>query len=128
MKKGIAEEVTAKELSATKLTEKLRLLLSDQKYKNNAIAASKVFRDQKETPLERGLWWIEWALRNPDAVHFRSSASDFSFFEMQSIDVIAFLTVVLVIIVLAVVVLLRKLLKLILCRRSKVDSKKRKHE
>lgn len=127
MKKGIAEEVAAKDLSAAKLTEKLRLLLSDPKYKNNVVAASKVFRDQKDTPLERGLWWIEWALRNPNAVHFKSSASDLNFFEIQSIDVIAFSTVAVVTIVFVIVAMLRKLLKRVFGRRSTVDSK-RKHE
>lgn len=126
MKKGVAEELLIKDLSSSTLTEKIRLLLSDTKYKNNMVAASNAFRDQKDSPLERGLWWIEWAMRNPDAVHFKSSGTNLSFVEIQSIDVIAFLTLILVVVTFVVLVIIRKLLRLILCPRRK-DSKS-KHE
>lgn len=125
MKKGVAEEVIAKDLSSSALTDKIKLLLFEEKYKYNTIAASKAFRDQKETPLERGLWWIEWVLRNPDAVHFKSPASDLSFFEIQSVDVIAFLTIVLAALTYGTFLVLRKLLKLILCRKSRNNSKRK---
>lgn len=125
MKKGIAEEVIAKDLTSSALTDKIKLLLFEEKYKYNMIAASKAFRDQKETPLERGLWWIEWVLRNPDAVHFKSPANGLSFFEIQSVDVIAFLTIVLVALTYGTFLVLRKLLKLILCRKSRDNSKRK---
>lgn len=127
MQKGIAEQLAIKDLTSTSLTEKIDQLLSDGKYRKNIVAASKVFRDQKDTPLELGLWWIEWALRNPNAVHFRSSGTDLSFFEIQSIDVIAFLTVALVVIAVIMLAVLRKLLKLVLCRIAK-DSRKSKSD
>lgn len=127
MKKGMAEQLLASDLSSVTLTEKINVLLTDQKYKRNAIAASKVFRDQKDTPLERALWWIDWAMRNPDANHFKNSANDLNFFEIHSMDVIAFLTLVLALLTYGIFLILRKLLKLILCR-SRVEKSKRKTE
>lgn len=123
LKKGIAEQIFAKDLSASALTEKITLLLSDQKYKKNIAAASKVFRDQKETPLERGLWWIDYAMRNPDAAHFKSSANDLSFFEIHSMDVIAFLTIIVAAFTYGTFAILRKILKLILCRSNNANTK-----
>ncbi len=120
MQKGIAEQLAIKDLTSASLTEKIGQLLSDGKYKRNILAASKVFKDQKDTPLERGLWWIEWALRNHNAVHFKSSSADLNFIQIQSIDVIALLSLVLVAMVLVVVVVLRKFVNLIIriCKGS----------
>lgn len=86
---------------------------------------SKAFRDHKDTPLERGLWWIEWALRNPDAVHFKSSVSGLSFFEIQSIDVIAFLTLFLAALIYGIFVIIRKIIKQIFCRKGNDDTKRK---
>lgn len=33
---------------------------------------SKRFRDQATKPLDRAIWWIEWAIRNPNAEHLKS--------------------------------------------------------
>lgn len=91
------------------------------------IAASRAFRDQKETPLERALWWIEWAMRNPNPVHFESPATELNFIHIQSIDVIAFLTLISVMIIFALFIILRKLLKFILHRTCQERSKS-KHD
>lgn len=123
MQKGIAEQLAIKDLTSSLLTEKIHQLLSDEKYKKNILAASKVFRDQPDTPLDRGIWWIEWTLRNPNAVHFKSSGADLNFIQIQSIDVIGFLTVVLAVIALGVAAISRKLLSLVLCRIRKIGQK-----
>lgn len=72
----------------------------------NSKIASNVFRDQKETPLERAVWWVEWMLRNPNANHMRSEA-DINFIQLQSIDVLAFIFIV--------ILLALWLIKLVIC-------------
>lgn len=124
VKKGIAEQLLFADLSSSTLTEKLRLLLTNQKYKNNIAAASRAFRDQKDTPLERGLWWIEWAMRNPDAAHFKSPSKHLGFFGIHSMDVIAFLTIVFIVLTYGVLVLLRRIVKLIFCRGENNSKRK----
>lgn len=123
MQKGIAEQLAIKDLTSSSLTAKIEQLLSNEKYKKNILAASKVFRDQKDTPLNIGLWWIEWVLRNPNASHFKSSGSDLNFVQIQSIDVIAFLAVALLVIVGVVVAVVGKILKEIIRRRGKKGQK-----
>lgn len=53
--------------------EKLQLILEDPKYTKNMAELSIRFRDQKEKPLDRAIWWIEWVLRNPNAMEFLKS-------------------------------------------------------
>ncbi len=62
------------------------------RYKLNAITLSKILRDQPQTPLERGIWWIEYVMRHKGAAHLSSfSARDLNFIQYHSLDVIAFL-------------------------------------
>lgn len=104
MRKGIAECILWRELSADNLYTHIKKILIDPSYAENIEIVSKVFRDQKETPLKRAIWWIEWSLRNPDAKHLVSVGSSFNFIQLQSIDVIA---VVLVVILLVLCLLKR---------------------
>lgn len=52
---------------------------------------SRSFRDQKETPLDRAVWWIEWSMRNPNATHLRNVDSNFDFIQLQTLDMLAVL-------------------------------------
>lgn len=69
-------------------------MTSNPKYKENIKILSKVFRDQKETPLERAVWWIEWVMRNPFRNVFEGYGQDLNFLQIESVDVISFLTIV----------------------------------
>lgn len=53
--------------------QKLKLILEDPKYATNVAKLSTRFRDQKEKPVDRAIWWVEWVLRNPNAVEFLKS-------------------------------------------------------
>lgn len=61
-------------------------------YKENIKVMSKYLKDQKELPLDRALWWIEWVLRNPNS-YVVNHGKNLNFFQIQSIDVISVLTV-----------------------------------
>ncbi|XP_046387526.1 UDP-glycosyltransferase UGT5-like isoform X2 [Ischnura elegans] len=64
-------------------------LLSNVSYAENARKLSSVFRDQPQTPLQRGVFWVEHVLRHGGAPHLRSSAMDLSWFEYHLVDVMA---------------------------------------
>lgn len=55
------------------IKDKLEALLENPKYSENVKELSVRFRDQKEKPLDRAVWWIEWVLRNPNAEDFLKS-------------------------------------------------------
>lgn len=77
------------------VTEKLKLILENPKYAINMAKLSNQFRDQKEKPLDRAIWWIEWVLRNPNAVEFlKSPVIRFGFIAGNFYDVIFIISIV----------------------------------
>lgn len=113
-----------KDLSTERLYTKLNNLLTKSRYREQIKLASAAFRDQKETPLERALWWIDWVIRNPNANHFRSE-HNLNFLQLESFDVIVFITAVLFSTVYGCVWFVKKVLRCIFGDRK---SDKRKTE
>lgn len=49
---------------------------------------SKAFRDQKETPIERAMWWMEWILRNPNSKNMKSPVIEMGYIVGNSYDIV----------------------------------------
>lgn len=89
---GFAEEIDFRIMTTELIKEKLQKVLEDPKYTENAKKLSVRFRDQKEKPLDRAIWWIEFLLRNPNADHMKSPVLRLGFFSGNSFDIIVFIT------------------------------------
>ncbi|KAG4074540.1 hypothetical protein HA402_005605 [Bradysia odoriphaga] len=67
-------------------------VLENPSYRENSQKWSALFRDQKEKPLDRAVWWIEWALRNPNCEHLTSPVHRLGFIAANSYDIVAVVT------------------------------------
>lgn len=56
-------------------------------YRENALKASALFRDQQQTPLERAVYWMEYLIKHKGAPELRSNARNLSYFEYHLYDV-----------------------------------------
>ena len=65
------------------------------RFRENVARRSVFMRDQKETPLERAVYWTEYVIRHKGAPHLRTAGRHLNFFQYHSIDVLAFLLLVL---------------------------------
>lgn len=101
-------------------------MLTKSKYQERIKLASAAFRDQKETPMERALWWIDWVIRNPDADYFKNLDQKLNFLEVESVDVIAILTVAVFLSVYGFVWFLKSILNCIFGDRKSVSGKRKK--
>lgn len=81
------------------IKEKLTKVLEDPTYRKNVMKLSKRFKDQKEKPIDRAIWWIEWVLRNPNADYFRSPVLRLGFIVGNAYDLVAFVTLIFIIII-----------------------------
>lgn len=100
---GFGEGIDFHTMTTQIIKEKLQKLLEDPKYMENAKKMSQRFRDQKELPLDRAVWWIEWVLRNPDCDYLKSPVLRLGFFAGNSFDVIAIISIASFVIVIAMV-------------------------
>ncbi|XP_059612714.1 uncharacterized protein LOC132259179 [Phlebotomus argentipes] len=123
-KQGIAEQQDIMQIERHSLQQVMKKILDDPKYWNNAQALSRIFKDQKETPLERAIWWTEFVLRNPNSTHMRSQSLDQGVFIRHSWDVLAFFSALFLIFLFCI----SKLVCLIFRRIAKKKSAKKKRE
>lgn len=69
---GVAERLNFNDLSVDKIRNTVFKVLQTPSYKENMMRRSKIFRDQETNPLDRALWWIEYALRHPNVATMKS--------------------------------------------------------
>jgi glucuronosyltransferase len=92
---GVSVKVSFQTMTGQKLKAALVKILEEPSYQKNMKLMSQRFRDQPELPLTRAVWWVEWALRNPNPDHMASPVQQLGFIRAHSLDVL--FTVLLVI-------------------------------
>lgn len=117
-KLGISEGVDYLALDAGAMKNALLKVLEDSSYEDNAKKWSARYRDQKEKPLDRAIWWIEWLMRNPNCDYLKSPVLRLGFIAGNSYDIIA---IVVFVIALSMIVLF----KLICCITRRCIGKQR---
>lgn len=123
IKAGISESINVRSFTSAEVTDVVVKMMTSTKYQNNARTKSRLFQDQPQTPLERGLWWIEFVLRNPDVGLLRSKAMDLNILTLHNIDVIVFY----VIMILSIFYLIMKIVQFLFReRKSSRQLKKQK--
>lgn len=87
---GIAEMINFHTMTTSEIRDKLKILLENPKYTKNVKELSKRFKDQKEKPIDRAVWWIEWLLRNPKSEFMKSPVIRLGYIIGNSYDLVAF--------------------------------------
>ncbi|CAL4113035.1 unnamed protein product [Meganyctiphanes norvegica] len=90
-KKGYGRVLNWSEMSVDSILENINTLINDTSYNLRIKAVSKALKDQMESPNERVLWWIEYAIRHKDAPHMQYAAKNLNFIQYHMIDVWVFL-------------------------------------
>lgn len=122
---GVSEGLSYIDLSPKHIKDRLVKVLTNATYLANAIKMSKVYQDQKERPLDRAIWWIEWALRNPNAKYFKSPAIRLGFFVGNSFDIIIFILLIAVAVLVLLAMMFFYLIKqIVLLKRASVPKSK----
>ncbi|KFQ49232.1 UDP-glucuronosyltransferase 1-1, partial [Nestor notabilis] len=82
-------EMTTKDISTA-----LQAVINDKKYKENIQHLSDLHLDRPIHPMDLAVHWVEFVMRHKGAPHLRPAAHDLNWIQYHSLDVIAFLLVV----------------------------------
>ena len=102
-RRGYGIPVPLFELTEEKLYEAISEVLTDPSYSKQAIEYGTLVTDEINKPLERAVWWIEYAMRYPGMKHLRSPVHDLHWTQFFLLDIM--LCLVLTIAVLIVIFL-----------------------
>ncbi|KAK9875889.1 hypothetical protein WA026_009676 [Henosepilachna vigintioctopunctata] len=84
---GYAIKLDIATINADSLLWAIEKIIHDPKYRSEVQKRQVVLRDQKETPLERAVFWTEYVLRNKGAEYLQSSSRLLSAAEYYMLDV-----------------------------------------
>lgn len=117
----IAESLDFYSLSYNGIKTIFQQILGNRTYSANAKRLSRLIKDQKEHPLDRAIWWIEWILRYPH-VNTKSPVNTLGYFVGNSLDVISFATIIFIlqaVILCRIVIFIVKYITQVLVKRIK---------
>ncbi|KAB0799481.1 hypothetical protein PPYR_07361 [Photinus pyralis] len=100
---GYAIKLDLPSISVDSLLVAIKEVIYNPKYKEEVKKRQILLKDQKETPLERAVFWTEYVLRHRGAKHLQSNLKDLNTFQYYIVDVM-------------LVILLSCLLFLFVCR------------
>ncbi|KAL2094537.1 hypothetical protein ACEWY4_009256 [Coilia grayii] len=89
--RGAAQMLDLATLTTEVFLEALTDVLSNPTYRINMLRLSSLHRDQPIHPLDKGVFWVEYVMRNKGAPHLRSGASSLPWYSYYALDVTAFL-------------------------------------
>ncbi|XP_037817468.1 UDP-glucosyltransferase 2-like [Lucilia sericata] len=119
VKAGYALSLKLDELTKESFKSTIVELLTNDRYTKRVQQLSRRYRDQPQTPLETGIYWIEYVLRHDGAPHLRNAGMDLNYLQQYNIDVFAILGVVFLVIIIVFVIFVRLLFKC-LCGSGKL--------
>ncbi|NWR78672.1 UD11 glucuronosyltransferase, partial [Centropus unirufus] len=82
------------EMTSDDISTALKAVINDKKYKENIKRLSDLHLDRPIHPLDLAVHWVEFVMRHKGAPHLRPAAHDLNWIQYHSLDVIAFLLVV----------------------------------
>ncbi|XP_055855027.1 UDP-glucosyltransferase 2-like [Episyrphus balteatus] len=74
--------------SSAELLAKIEAFAITQRYQKNINKLNKILTDEPMRPVERGIWWIEYVLRNGGTQHLRHSWVKLSWVQYLLLDVV----------------------------------------
>ncbi|XP_057667366.1 UDP-glycosyltransferase UGT5-like [Diorhabda carinulata] len=101
-------------------------VISNDKYRKNAQAQSKLFFDRPVKPMEEAVYWLEYVVRHNGALHLRMKHLDLAWYQYYMLDIIG----AIIFIIFLIIFIFIKLLSCILgtCIKPKNKSKKVKKQ
>ncbi|CAH0555381.1 unnamed protein product [Brassicogethes aeneus] len=102
---------------------KIKELLYNPKYYQNAQYRSKILHDQPIKPMDVAAFWVDHVARHKGAPHLRVGALDLPWYQLHLIDVIAFLIIAPIVVLIVLSCIIRKICSC-LCKKDNSNKTK----
>lgn len=112
---GIAILQSINEMTSESLLTAINRVLNDETFYGNVKRMSEIFRANQNAPLDTAVWWIEYVLKFNGAEHLQSHARNLSWMRILSIDI--------VLLIFGGIYVIYDLIKMIVGRRIKDETK-----
>ena len=95
-KHGYAVHLEWDSITKEILTAALNKAMFDKEMKRKVEKTTKIFRDQKDDPVEKAVWWIEYVMRHGGTDFLRPHSLDLYWFQYICLDIVVFLGAILI--------------------------------
>ncbi|XP_046402147.1 UDP-glucosyltransferase 2-like [Ischnura elegans] len=85
---GLAVKLDFFTFTKTELENAVRKVLNDPSRLQRVKEISRIFKDQKESPVDRAVFWTEYVIRHKGAMHLRASSTNLRWYEYHLLDVL----------------------------------------
>lgn len=106
---GFAIKLNFLDLNSKNFKNAIEEVIKNPKYKQNIQLRSQRFRDQKEKPLERAVWWCEYVMRNKNVDHLRTPNCNLGLIGSSLLDMQILILFVIITVLFLAYFLLKKL-------------------
>ncbi|XP_045454956.1 UDP-glucosyltransferase 2-like [Melitaea cinxia] len=123
LKHGIGMKLDIDFLTEDKLKHAIETVISDESYRRNIIKLRDLMHDQPETPLERAIWWLEYAIRHGGAKELRAPTANISvaeYFELELVLIVLSTAVIALILLTVTFIYVIRLIRKLLCNKNEV--------
>ncbi|CAL4109823.1 unnamed protein product, partial [Meganyctiphanes norvegica] len=85
-RKGYGRVLNWNEMTVESIIENINCLIKDTLYRERMRSMSRALQDQKESPKERAVWWVEYAIRHKDEPHMQFAGKNLNTIQYYMID------------------------------------------
>lgn len=108
---GYAFKLDLLGLTSKNLLNAINRVIRDPKYKESVKHRQMLLKDQKDTPLDTAVYWVEYVLRHHGAGHFFSPGRNLNFMQYYSVDSYAIILISLILFISLQIWLLKSVLR-----------------
>ncbi|KAA0201646.1 hypothetical protein HAZT_HAZT001273 [Hyalella azteca] len=93
VRQKVAISLSWNTVTADQIVDTLNILVNDTSYSERLRHTSAVLQDQKESPADRAVWWVEYVIRHGGAPHLQYPGQRLHFLQYICADVLLFFAV-----------------------------------
>ncbi|KAF5289137.1 hypothetical protein FQR65_LT02027 [Abscondita terminalis] len=123
---GYAKHIFYKHLNEDNFETTIKELLSNPRFKENAMTRSQIMKDQVVKPLDNAVFWIEYVLRHRGAPHLKSASLNLTWYQYSLLDVMCCAFLILIIFIYLITLTVKTTCRLC-CQQNQRKYKKKKH-